>query len=238
MFDAKIADFAVHVLLQSTLLIVVGLLSVRICGRHKPAVQSVLLRVTLIAVLLCPFASLALSNIGVTSYALLPAWESQEFAQSESTSISQVANTLLPVADEKTVSRINNPNGMADTDRPPGTDISSTSLPLAKNKKPDLTASSITALKPLPNPGASNRSIPFVGWIVSLIWVTGAGILLVKLLLAYRQIAQLCRDSLPAKAEIQRLCRETAETLGLLPPDVKIAASVHSPLSELASGSR
>ena len=73
MFDAAIAQFALNVLLQSTLLILAGFLAVRLCGRHKPAVHSAILRVTLIAVLLCPVVSLALGKMGATELAMFPA---------------------------------------------------------------------------------------------------------------------------------------------------------------------
>lgn len=225
MFDAMIADFAVHILLQSTLLIAVGLLAVRFCGRHKPAVQSTILRVTLIAVLFCPLASLTLSNIGITGYALLPAWETKQIAQSESATISQAINTTPPVTDEMIVSRINDPNGMTDLNRLPGTDFDSTSIPLTTNTQTSLTAPSVPAIVSI----TSNHSIPFAGWFVSLIWLTGAVVLLAKLLLGNRKVSQLRRTSQAADIKTQRLCQETSETLGLLPPEVKIAAAVHSP---------
>tara|TARA_R110002095_G_scaffold188226_2_gene165526 strand:+ start:29425 stop:31404 length:1980 start_codon:yes stop_codon:yes gene_type:complete len=229
MFDAKIADFAVHVLLQSTVLITIGLLAVRLYGRHKPAVQSVILRVTLIAVLFCPLASLTLSNIGVTGYALLPAWETQQLAQSDSTTIPQAANSLPPVANEMSVSRIHDTNGMPDMNRLPKTDLDSTSIPLARDTETDLTTQTVPVEESLSNPVTAKRAIPFVGWIVSLIWGTGIVFLLFRLIRANLQIARLCRHSQTADADVQNLCRETSKTLGLLPPDVKTSPSAHSP---------
>ncbi|QDT92221.1 M56 family metallopeptidase [Gimesia algae] len=229
MFDTLIADFAVHILLQSLVLITIGLLAVRVCGRHKPAVQSTILRVTLIAVLFCPLASLTLSKVGITGYALLPAWESDQIVQSDSPTILQLTNSLPPVADENTVRRIKDPNGIADTNRLPGTDFDSTSLPHTGNPETGLTAQTVPKEESFSDPVTSNRSLPVVGWIVSLIWVTGAGFFLTKLLLACHQVSQLCRNSQPAEAAVQELCRKTSKTLSLNPPQVKIAASVHSP---------
>src|SRR5438128_561484 len=51
-------------LIQSTVLLGVGLLAGRSVRRWGPAVQSALHRTTLVAVLLCPIASMALASMG------------------------------------------------------------------------------------------------------------------------------------------------------------------------------
>ncbi|QDT43686.1 Regulatory protein BlaR1 [Gimesia alba] len=229
MFDAKIADFAVHVLLQSTVLIAVGLLAARLSGRHKAAIQSAILRVTLIAVLFCPLASLTLSKLGVTDYALLPAWETKQIVPSGTTTISQATSVFPPDTNETTVSRINTTKGMTDPNRVPETGLSSTSIPLTNHTESDLTAPSIAASQPLPNRVSSDRSLPIAGWIVSLIWITGAGILLTKLFLLNRTVIQLRHHSQSANADVQHLCQKTSKMLGLRPPEVIISPCVHSP---------
>ncbi len=51
------ATLAVNILVQSSLIIVAGLLAARLLRRHGAAVQSTVLRVTLVSVIACPFAS-------------------------------------------------------------------------------------------------------------------------------------------------------------------------------------
>ncbi|QDV51796.1 M56 family metallopeptidase [Gimesia fumaroli] len=226
MFDAKIADFAVHVLLQSTVLISIGLLAVRVCGRQKPAVQSAILRVTLIAVLLCPFASLTLSNIGITSYALLPAWETPQIAGSANVSTPRTA-TSLPAEDLPSV--INESTALPHAGQSQMLPSQIASSTFQNRNDSNFTNSSPAVTHSESNTVPANRFKTFAGWILSMTWMMGAIVLLMKLLLANREMIRVCRDSQPADAELQRLCRETSETLGLNSPEVKISASVHSP---------
>src|SRR5271163_4278200 len=60
------ADFALTWLIQSTVLLALGLLVGRLLKRTGPAVQSAWYRTTLAAVLLCPCASMLLAAMGFT----------------------------------------------------------------------------------------------------------------------------------------------------------------------------
>src|SRR5271163_3945102 len=60
------ADFALTWLIQSTVLLALGLLVGRLLKRTGPAVQSAWYRTTLVAVLLCPCASMVLAAMGFT----------------------------------------------------------------------------------------------------------------------------------------------------------------------------
>ena len=62
--------FVVHWLLQSTLLLGVGLVLGRLLESRGSAVQSAVYRTTLIAVLLCPFATWSLSQAGLSGWSL------------------------------------------------------------------------------------------------------------------------------------------------------------------------
>ncbi|MCA9015000.1 MAG: hypothetical protein KDA77_06665, partial [Planctomycetaceae bacterium] len=227
MFDAKIAEFSVHVLLQSTVLITIGLLAIYLCGRQKSAVQSVILRVTLVAVLFCPLVSLTLSKIGVTSYALLPSWETQQTVQSDNVSRPPMSRSL-PL--EKMPFNSNTESDeMAETSQFPKTDFPETSVLPVNQSETGIADPSVAGVQPIPHSGKSARFLSFTGWFVSFTWITGIGFLLFRLFRANRQITRLCQNSQPADAEIQTLCRETSATLGLNPPEVKLSPSVHSP---------
>src|SRR5262249_53116793 len=63
-----------HLLVQSTLLILAGLVLARVCRRRGPALESVILRATLVAVILCPLLSVLLGRLGIQGRSLeLPA---------------------------------------------------------------------------------------------------------------------------------------------------------------------
>lgn len=74
LLDAATAafEFAVNSLLQSTLLIAVGLTIGRLMRRQGSAAQSAVYRTTLAAVILCPIATLGLSLTGIWEYSLQP----------------------------------------------------------------------------------------------------------------------------------------------------------------------
>jgi beta-lactamase regulating signal transducer with metallopeptidase domain len=66
----SVATLAVNILVQSSLIIVAGLLATRLLRSHGAAVQSTVLRVTLIAVVACPLASRLLATAGVSGFAV------------------------------------------------------------------------------------------------------------------------------------------------------------------------
>jgi len=231
MFDTTLAYFCVHVLLQSTLLIAVGFLAGRLCGQHKPAVQSAILRVTLVAVLLCPVASLTLGKIGITGYALLPAWETQQITRSENASSSGNTNSRLTAPEDLAVNSAteNKMSPDSDFDALRNTQVLSVEITSPKNIHSDLTTEFEFSAESFSNASTTTGFMPLMGWIIALTWVTGMIILLAKLLLANRRASRLLRSSREAGAEVQELCRLTSQTLKLLPPKIRISSCVHSP---------
>jgi hypothetical protein len=63
-------EFAVNWLLQSTLLIAIGLIIGRLLRQRGSAVQSVVYRTTLAAALICPLATWGLSQAGVSGWSV------------------------------------------------------------------------------------------------------------------------------------------------------------------------
>ncbi len=73
------ATFAADWLLQSTLLLGVGLTIGKLLGKQGSAVQSAIYRTTLVAVLLCPIATWGLSQAGILGWSMkLPQGQSKQ----------------------------------------------------------------------------------------------------------------------------------------------------------------
>lgn len=76
--SSELLGFAVAWLVQSTVLLTLGLVAGGLLRRSGPAVQSCVYRTTLTAVLVCPLASAALGIAGLDGFSLrLPATTSQ-----------------------------------------------------------------------------------------------------------------------------------------------------------------
>jgi beta-lactamase regulating signal transducer with metallopeptidase domain len=235
MFHTAIAQFGFHVLLQSTLLIVVGLLAVRYFARHRPVVQSAILRATLIAVLLCPLASLILSEIGVTDYALFPAWESLAVPPSDDTTPTAMTEPTDLVDDKLTLptwpSDINTEQTIEVRPYPEAVALTSSGVRIPS--PPSTLADSVhksVATSQTPSSGNDMGSvIPIVGSILSLVWLTGTILFLARLIVANISAARLRRTSQKADIATQELCRHTSQTLGLPAPEIKRSPRIHSP---------
>src|SRR5438270_14093447 len=90
-------DFLLTWLVQSTVLLALGLVAGRVLRRWGPAVQSTLYRTTLAAVLLCPIASMAMTALGFSGLAIrLPG--STEDAQAGAAIADQARGQLQPGA--------------------------------------------------------------------------------------------------------------------------------------------
>ncbi|QDU49529.1 M56 family metallopeptidase [Gimesia panareensis] len=230
MLENNIAYFAVHVLLQTTFLIAVAALTLRMLSYRKPAAQSVILRVTLIAVLICPCLSLILGQSGVTRYALLPAWQSP--AQTESfvaVGTNPQPASLLPGTDSS------EETGQASGARVPVPSVrleQASHLTSAASAAPSTQTPSVVL-----NRDASALSVErdtisvttFFNGSVIVLWLTGTLFLLSRVLQANIQGYRICRGSEPASEEVQQLCAETAALLNLHAPRVKVTSRVHSP---------
>ncbi|MBN69609.1 MAG: hypothetical protein CME32_10050 [Gimesia sp.] len=227
MIETAVAYFAVLALLQSTLLIMTGYLAMRFCGRQKPVVQSVILRVTLLAILVCPLASLAAHHLGATSYALLPAWEINAVAVTDSIPATEVSSPRPTEA--------GNSEGLPAAHAPleamprPQDPVVTMNIPEASNVSPIAADNATLPTVVLDNQPTGFSLQSLIGWSVTLTWLTGVIFMLTKLLRAYRGITRVVRNSQPAEAPLQNLCRETAERLGLRPPEVLISPVVHAP---------
>src|SRR5688500_18830915 len=89
---------AANMLVQSTVVIVAGLLCARIAARKGAAVQSAVLRATLLAVIACPAAAWMLTQAGISGWRVqLPDKTRVDNAPSRETAAPQIAASAQTV---------------------------------------------------------------------------------------------------------------------------------------------
>ena len=110
-----VVGFAANWLLQSTLLIAAGLAAAWLLRRRGAAGQSIIYRTTLAAVLLCPLATLVLSQGGVSGWSIeMPvAWAFHE--QNAAASESEGRSSVAPLLEEP---QGDTPGALADKETP------------------------------------------------------------------------------------------------------------------------
>ena len=115
-----IVSFAANWLLQSTLLIALGLAIARLMRHRGSALQSAIYRTTLAAVIVCPLASglLALASVSGWSPPMPQAWtydvgSTPDIAEAEPTADNAAAQTSQPSIEESTLAQQSPPNGDA-----------------------------------------------------------------------------------------------------------------------------
>lgn len=238
MFSSDLAEFigdfqcgavrpAFSLLLQSTLLITLGLLGARILRSRGSAVQSVIYRATLVAVLLCPGASLLLWGAGVDGLALtLPASapathevagppviaSADDMHQSEAVPgrvapdpPAHITEETGALRGEAAVVRSLSGNRQASPrDARPGADQATSS--------------------PLPAKVAA-----VLAGVLTAAWPLVSGLLLLRLLASYGLMARLRRRACEVDAETAARCRRLAARLGVPAPSVLRSASVAGP---------
>lgn len=237
MFETPFAQFAVHIFLQSTLLIAAGFAASRLFARRKPVVQSAILRVTLIAVLLCPAASLAVNLLGADDYAILPDWETPREHPSADPPPSALPASVPEFDDGLSPPSLadGDPGRMAEPVRlplvapvsePPAESVTVSHSGASDN---DLSAGTIASVASTPDESSSGSLRLNIGWIIASFWLVGTVVLLTKLIWANVVIYRLRRNSREADAAVQELCRETSELLGVAAPETRVTPRIHSP---------
>ena len=89
-----LANFAVNWLVQSTLLIAAGLVAGRLLHARGAAAQSIVYRTTLIAVLVCPLATMALWTAGFSGWSVqLPDTWAMQIDEAEPTAGLEIASS-------------------------------------------------------------------------------------------------------------------------------------------------
>ncbi len=234
-------EFAVNWLLQSTLLIAAGLTAGRLLRWRGAAVQSVIFRTTLAAVLVCPIASWGLSLVGVSGWSVnLPeGWAYQRLEPSPTRATAAVSVPTSGVSEPTT-----SPTVSAETFPMSGGNAmsprTSYATPATSAVKIDEADERAPVVVPLPVGHAVEgvpkntslfkiRGFGFAALAVSAAWLLVSFLLGGRLVWAWWRLARLRSGSVHADAEIQRDCQEVASLLGVSAPDVLRCPYLPSP---------
>jgi beta-lactamase regulating signal transducer with metallopeptidase domain/protocatechuate 3,4-dioxygenase beta subunit len=197
-------------LIQSTVLLTVGLLAGRFLKGRGPAFQSALYRTILVAVLVCPIASMASAAMGFPGLVIrLPG-----MAADEKIEVTGGLDRGGPIA-RQGFSPSPNP-----LDRAIAPAVLETTLalhPTGSSGDTSATAEPPGFLRTETAPGPVD-SMAGPNWIASImlaLWPLGTVILAMRLLVGHRRMARLRRTAFPAEPEALALCHELAGRMRL-----------------------
>ncbi len=226
----NVAELILTGLIQSTVLLAVGLFAGRLVRSRGPAIQSALYRTTLTAVVLCPVASMVMAAMGFNGLMLqLPAP-----VVSAETVIANVpsdpGSRPSTDGDEPTAAhRVDDPK--LETRQT----FDSPTLPVI----PPGPASESSAASPtvpitaMPvKRAASSRWTHLVGWgsmLVLAAWLLGASVLGARLGIGHRRMMRLRSSAIDAEPDVLSLCRNLARLMRLSPPAVLCTPFLSSP---------
>jgi beta-lactamase regulating signal transducer with metallopeptidase domain len=202
-----LADHGLIWMIQSSVLLAVGLLVGYLLRSAGAAVQSGIYRTTLAAVLVCPLLSAALGMIGISG---LP----------------------LPVAQDP---MLDSPQ-TAPPSRAPGASpllVDAESRPSAPRAE-QAAAVPVRLATPAPDSATTHpRDVRASGSLVLLsIWCLGSVLLGLRLCLEQRRMSLLRASTVPAGPEASALCREIANRMRLAAPEVLRSPFLFSPCLE------
>ena len=216
-------------LIQSTVLLAVGLLAGRLLRKRGPAVQSALYRTTLAAVLLCPVASMSTAAMGFHGLLIqLPA---------------PVVGDVVAIATEPS-----NPaprpsidgyeaipyRGDDFTSQERQTLIAPTVPAVLSGPSSEAKLASPTVpIAPTPvKPDALPRWANLIGWgsvLVQAAWLLGATVLGTRLFIGHLRMMRLRDSAIDAEPDVLALCRDIARRMCLGPPAVLRTPFLSSP---------
>ena len=229
-FTLTLVELATTWVVQSTLLLIVGLTIAACLRRFGPAFQSVVYRVTLCAVLLCPIVTqvFAAAGLSLLTFDL----QSQAKRNPIDSTYSQQQASLEPNEHKHT-----------------SLDLPSTTAPLVSNelanKQPAITSqvevthdakvysNEESSTQPPVNSDATslNRfalSFPVVMGLLT-VWVAGSIWFGVKIVLDWLSTDSLRRKSHPSEEMAAQVCSDIAMQLGVKPPRVLSTPFLNSP---------
>lgn len=240
---ARVAGLGLNWLVQSSLLLAVGLSAGWLLRRRGAAVQSVVYRTTLAAVLICPAVSWALARAGVGGWPVpvVAAWT--------------VSHGSVPVRIEPVdLAGGGQPGGRPIDLSPPPVVSPEAAAPVSHHQSASATAPAFSRqagsdtqfAQAMPRsvsslerePGVAGTTVPMqtvrtstlrpfhvIACIVTLFWVSGSAILLVRLANGLRKLGRLCASATESDPATVATCREVADQMRMAVPEVK-----HSPL--------
>jgi beta-lactamase regulating signal transducer with metallopeptidase domain len=215
-----LAGFGMTWLVQSSLLLTVGLAAGRILKRSGPAVQSAVYRTTLAAVLICPIASALLASAGIDGFSWrwpTPAAAIESSTRPPPTAIA--AQFAAERSDQSLRSALFNAGERSPSVAP--TPRIETTTQLATITTPPAT---------IDGPKASARfTLMRVAAISLTAWVLGSIVMGLRLWLAQRRMWTLRRSASVAEPEADSLCRDLAARMNVDAPAVWRSPFLFSP---------
>jgi beta-lactamase regulating signal transducer with metallopeptidase domain len=203
---AALCAIAAALFLQSSLVLVFGLTASFLIRTKAAAIRSALLRATLAAVVLAPFASLALHAVGVHAWAI-----PLEQARDSSSPVATPGDTSFALS--------------APPAAPP-----TTSTPKISPTVNILAAKSVPTPAAPPAPSAPRLlTVERFQVLIASVWLGIAALLLIRLLAANVVLWLTRRHARPASESIQSDCDQLAKPLGLKTPHVLINSEFPTP---------
>ncbi|NQT15879.1 MAG: PD40 domain-containing protein, partial [Planctomycetes bacterium] len=218
-------QFAGGLLLQSTLLIGLGLLVARSVRAKGAALESAVYRTTLVAVVLCPAVSLLLAAAGVEGLALtLPqvAWRTDDAAPPPS-------ETQDPVdtADPASLAQghAGFPSGGATARDSVVNDSTAAPVSIVDGSPAGPAAAPIAQASATSSWSLAARTV----CLLTAAWLAGSCFLLTRLVAAYLGVVRLSRTACQVESATVAECRAVARRMGVRPPLVRRSPFVASP---------
>ena len=234
-FAFQASQTAFNLLLQSTALILIGLLAARLLKHHGSAVQSAIYRATLVAVLICPAGTLLLRGVGVDAWMidLPPIGQVVQVSDADSPS-ELLSDSKATMATEvgQPFERLQNSSGVAEPGEAIRISDDLRSNPWArenefaiKGAKESETGIGQTDSNQVPvvDIAEPESKSSIAGWVYSTIviaWLAGGLFLLVRLLVAYLQLSRLRGQSVTANEKDAGICQMLADQINVQSPKV------------------
>ncbi len=216
-----LVELGVCLLVQTTVLIPLGLIAGRLARGKGAALQSAIYRTTLAAAMFCPVATLVLGALGVENFGLrlgAMAPSPQEVPAAEPSDQSQFAEPVFSADRSLAALPAGSPREIEQAMARPGRtgrDAVSHPASLAPGKA-----------------AASDRLsdwLPVLVCVLTGTWLVGTTLLLLRLAAAHGLMSRARRTACEANAETTKLCRELADRMGVRAPAVLWNPSVNSP---------
>ncbi len=238
-FAGWMSQNALNLLIQSSALILIGLLIAQLLRRRGSAIQSAVYRATLVAVLLCPITAVLLDRLGYDGWTLkLPeVTQISMLAQmSDSGSTSPlVSSDKSDIAgqSELDMANLSVPSSpLLPSDEPER--VSGVGTELA-HKKAKVSADDFdTAQISLVLSRSDNRMTSRTVWVVLYLscaatWLIGTLVLLSRLAFAYRRLGRIRKQSSLASESERSVCCQLAAKIRVKAPDVRYTSLLSSP---------
>ena len=209
----QLAGFGLTWLMQSSVLLGLGLAAGRVLRRSGPAVQSGVYRTTLLAVVVCPFASAALGAAGFDGLSLRLPTQANDPLRAERAAHDE----LRPIG----------PPSVTPPDLLRSPEQSADSPPI----KAEHTSLTVVDAAPAAAPGrfALRLDTTVIAAVFVAIWLVGSTFMAFWLCVGWARMRRLRSSAAPAEPAAEALCRDIARQLKVGSPSVWRSPFLFSP---------